>query len=122
VPDAITGATPDGDFDLLAFAGPEASGKFRLLLEINQSWDWNEYWTNDLYPENADYKTSSQPAVVYEAVIDPDAEDAVFEMKIAGHSHYAGEDGELYEDITSLTTATEIVGTVRVKIVDMEGE
>ena len=39
-------------------------------MEINQNWDWNEYWTNDKYPDDENYKMSCQPALVYEAVID----------------------------------------------------
>jgi hypothetical protein len=117
VPDAITGPTPKADFILMSNADPSAPQKFRILMEINQSWDWNEYWTNDKYPDNADYKTSSQPAIVYEAFIDLSEKDTSYFMKAVGHSHYAGENGKLFEDITSLTTARNIAGVIKVSTV-----
>lgn len=115
VPDAITGATPEGNFILETFRQQVGSVPFRVLLEINQSWDWNEYWTNDKFPGNEDYMTSSQPAIVYEAIVDPASLESKFAFKPIGHSHYAGEDGALYEDLETLTTAKDIVGSVLVK-------
>ena len=117
VPDAITGPTPDSDFILLSNADPSASGKFRVLMEINQSWDWNEYWTNDKYPDNVNYKTSSQPAIVYEASVDLSEKDTSYFMKAVGHSHYAGEDGKLYNDLSTLTTARNIAGVIKVSVI-----
>jgi len=114
VPDAISGPTPDGDFILKTKAESHEKDMVNILFEINQSWDWNEYWTNDKYPDNEDYKTSSQPAVVYQASIDLSAPGRVYELKIIGHSHYAGEDGSLTTDIGTLTTALEIVGVIKV--------
>lgn len=117
VPDAITGPTPESDFILLSNADPSLSGKFRVLMEINQSWDWNEYWTNDKYPDNANYKTSSQPAIVYAATVNPADRDTVYIMEAIGHSHFAGENGKLYKDISTLTTARNIAGVIRVSVV-----
>jgi len=116
VPDAITGPTPKAGFILEAGITEEPVQKFKVMAEVNQSWDWNAFWTNDKYPDNEDYKTSSQPAVIYEAVVDPGIEDSVYIMHIAGHSHYAGEDGNLYKDFTTLTTARNIFGLIRVSI------
>ena len=88
--------------------------KINVLLEINQSWDWNEYWTNDKYPGDEDYLSSSQPAVVYMTTVDLAKPDTIYELKVIGHSHYSGNDGMLYEDIGSLTTALDIAGVIRV--------
>jgi len=65
IPDAYTGATPKADFQLLTKSDVKLSGKFILLFEVNQSWDWNEFWNNNLYPDDFNYKTSCQPALVY---------------------------------------------------------
>jgi hypothetical protein len=115
VPDAITGPTPQSDFVLRSNADASSPQTFRVVMEINQSWDWNEYWSNDKYPDNRDYKTSSQPALVYTALVDPSVADTVYFMEIAGHSHYAGQNGLLFEDISSLTTAKNIAGVIRVR-------
>lgn len=116
VPDAYTGATPAGNFIMAVRLDHRLEEKFRVLFEINQTWDWNEYWTNNKYPDNEAYKTSCQPALVYEAVIDPGQPGREYPMEVIGHSHYAGEDGEIYKDLTTMTTALKIVEEVVVKI------
>ena len=116
VPDAYTGATPKSDFILDTRLDEKGPGVFNVLLEINQSWDWNEYWTNTKYPDNEEYKTSSQPAVVYRATIDLNRGINEFPMELAGHSHYAGENGQLYPDTSTLTTALQIAGEIIVKV------
>lgn len=115
MPDAVTGPTPSGNFTLQSKASDETPSGFKLLLEINQSWDWNEYWTNGKYPDDDNYKTSSQPAVVYEADIDLDAGLKEFVMVPVGHSHYSGLDGSLNPDLGTLTTALEIAGSITVR-------
>lgn len=113
VPDAYSGATPKANFTLGTRMDNPISGKFRILMEINQSWDWNRYWTNNKYPDEPEYKTSSQPALVYAAEVDASSSQKVYDMKPIGHSHYAGADGKLYPGLNTLTTALEIVQEVK---------
>lgn len=113
VPDAYSGATPKANFTLGTRMDNPISGKFRVLMEINQSWDWNRYWTNNKYPDEPEYKTSSQPALVYAAEVDASSSQKVYDMKPIGHSHYAGADGKLYPGLNTLTTALEIVQEVK---------
>lgn len=115
-PDAITRATPTGNFTLKSKASQTSPQKFRLLMEINQSWDWNEFWTNNKYPDDVNYKTSSQPALVYAATIDLSSEVKEYSLLPIGHSHYSGADGSLNPDLSTLTTALKIVESVKVKI------
>ncbi len=116
MPDAITGATPKGDFKLKTVATSQLPEKFRVMMEINQTWDWNEYWHNNLYPENADYKSSCQPALVYAVRVDKNETDTEYFLNPIGHSHYDGGNGKLFTDITTLTTAKDIVHKVSVTI------
>lgn len=109
VVDAYTGATPPGSFDFQLTTSNKLDGRYLLFLEINQSWDWNEYWFNDKYPGDKEYKTSSQPAVVYQALIDTREGNRKVELKPIGRSHHSGKDGKLYTDLETLTTALEIV-------------
>lgn len=114
MPDAITGPTPSGNFTLLSKSSEATPLVFKLLLEINQSWDWNEYWTNTMFPEDVNYKTSSQPAIVYEAVIDINSAQREYVMVPVGHSHFSGQDGSLNPDLSTLTTAQQIAKSIRV--------
>jgi len=114
VPDAITGETPLNDFDLYTRISDKIPDAFFVLFEINQTWDFNEYWTNNKFPDNEEYKTSCQPAVVYRTKIDKDQNPAGT-LEAIGHSHYAGENGQLYPDLSTLTTALEIAEEIRVE-------
>lgn len=116
VPDAITGPTPKGNFIIRAQLPANYPEKFNVLMEINQSWDWNEYWNNTLYPENKEYMTSSQPAVVYAVMVDRAQDEKEYTMKLIGHSHYAGENGLLYDDTSTLSTAKEIAARIVVRM------
>jgi hypothetical protein len=85
-------------------------------MEINQPWDWNEYWTNTKYPEDENYKTSSQPSLVYRVTIDLNSGVKEYSMKPVGHGHYSGMDGSLTTDLSTLTTALEIAKSITVRI------
>jgi len=112
MPDAVTGPTPSGNFTLQSKSSVPTPAVFKLLLEVNQPWDWNEYWTNSKFPDDADYMTSSQPAVVYEAVIDLNSAQKEYMMIPVGHSHFSGLDGSLSSDLSTLTTALQIAKSV----------
>lgn len=117
VPDAFTGATPSGDFTLMARFDDQPPRRFMILFEINQTWDWNEYWTNNRYPDDDEYKTSCQPALVYRAEVDLDSAAGEYPLRVIGHSHYAGRDGKLYTDLSTMTTALHIADSLRVRLV-----
>lgn len=116
VADAYTGATPVTAFILEARADSALKGSFRVLMEINQNWDWNQYWHNNRFPGDSNYAMSAQPAIVYEALIETGTGEEPVMMEPAGHSHWSGSSGELFTDISTLTTALEIAGSVKVSI------
>ncbi|HRY99859.1 MAG TPA: hypothetical protein P5550_12455, partial [Bacteroidales bacterium] len=118
VPDAYTGATPTTAFRLKAKADQPLEHPVRIFLEINQSWDWNTFWTNAKYPGDEAYATSSQPAVVYSAVLDPSRPGEKVGLSLAGRSHHSGTDGLLYKDVETLSTALQIIGEASARIVD----
>jgi len=99
IADAYTGPTPEQSFILHTRLDEERLDKFYVMFEINQTWDWNEYWTNNKYPDDEEYKTSCQPAVVYSVLIDLNDPQEEYEMRIIGRSHESGANGELYDDI-----------------------
>ena len=117
LPDAYSGATPTSSFRLRSVVQPSAGEVFNVMFEINQSWDWNNYWYNSKFPGNKEYLKSAQPAVVYKATIDMGSSQATYQMEPVGHSHPYGATGELYKDLTTLTTALKIAKTITVKII-----
>jgi hypothetical protein len=118
VPDAYTGPTPGTSFILNTRLNDAGLQKFRVLFEINQTWDWNEYWTNNKFPGDEEYKTSCQPAVVYSTSIDMGSPQAEYQMKIIGRSHHAGGTGELFTDLETMSTALHIAEQIVVKLVE----
>ena len=116
LPDAITGATPKSDFQLQTKISKDVPQSFWLFVEINQTWDWNDYWTNDKYPNDENYKSSSQPALVYAVRINLDKSADTYYLNPIGHSHYSGKNGDLYTDLSTITTALDIAKTIKVKI------
>ena len=116
VADAYTGATPSASFVLNTKSDKLLNGKYKIMLELNQSWDWNEYWTNDKYLDDKEYKTSSQPALVYSVDVDTANPNQEYVLKPIGHSHYAGADGSLDSDLSTMTTALKIAKKITVKL------
>ena len=113
--DARTGATPQNSFVMTFITEKPLKGKYKVMLELNQSWDWNDYWHNNRYPDDKEYKTSSQPALVYCADIDTNNK-TEYVMKAIGHSHYSGKDGSLNTDLSTLSTALKIAEKITVLV------
>jgi hypothetical protein len=116
VPDALTGATPKGNFTLNTGSKVAGDNAFKILFEINQPWDSNDFWSNNKFPGDLNYNTSLQPALVYEVVITPSSSKTEYILNPIGHSHPSGETGELFTNISTLTTAKEIVSKILVVV------
>ncbi len=116
VEDAFTGATPKTNFTLQTQTPCGKVRKFNVLFEINQSWDWNHYWHNNKFPNDAEYKTSAQPALVYIAKVDLDSGAKNFPMTVIGHSHWSGAAGTLFKDVGNITTAMNITKAISVNL------
>jgi hypothetical protein len=116
VPDALTGATPTGSFSLKTGTKIASNTKFNVLFEINQPWDSNKYWTNSKFPEDKDYITSLQPALIYSVMVDSGSQRKEFVLELVGHSHPSGKTGEIFTDLSTLTTAKEIVEKIIVRL------
>lgn len=108
--DAYTSATPKRDFN---FQTKNLDlEQYRLLVEVNQPWDWNTYWTNNKYPESRAYRHSAQPSIVYAETINN--MDNEFFLKPIGHGDPTGRTGELYLDLSTLSTANGIFFSIEV--------
>ncbi len=116
ITDAYSGATPITGFSMRTRTDNPHENPVKIMLEINQNWDWNEYWTNDLYPDDKYYKLSCQPALVYEAILNPAFSGNKVEMKVIGHSHHSGASGEIFPDLSTITSALRIAESIKVKL------
>lgn len=116
VADAISGATPKNNFILSTVCTQQLPTQFKVMFEINQPFDYNEYWSKELHPAEFDYNYSAQPALVYAAVIDISKKSDKVQFELIGHSHYSGRNGELYSDVSLFPTALSIVEKMYVAI------
>jgi hypothetical protein len=107
VADAYTGATPSGNF-LIESHIEYNINEFDIYFEVNQSWDWNNFWNNQKFPGDEQYKTSCQPSLVYKARITDEDLGKEIELNPVGHGHYSGNNGEIYHDLSTITTALKI--------------
>jgi len=111
--DALTTVTPLTDFELRAGA-KQLFDKYRVLLEVNQPWDWNKFWINNKFPDSPAYKHSAQPSLVYAVTIDGSS--SAYYLNPIGHGDAKGESGKLFTNISTITTAKDIFRKVMVEI------
>ena len=110
--DAYSGATPQSDFEFKTGVLDDIYD-YQIYLEVNQAWDWNKYWTNDKYPDNYAYKHSAQPSIIYRAFVDNNTSE--FYLNPVGHGDPTGKTGNLYTDLSTITTAKDIFKNIILK-------
>lgn len=117
IPDAYTGPTPLNNFILKTKSDSLLKNPVRIVLEVNQAFDFNRTWTTTLFPGDEYYATSGQPSLIYATdAIDLNSPAEKYEMKLIGHGHYSGATGELFTDVSGFTTALGIVKEVVVRV------
>lgn len=116
VPDAYTGATPPGAAEYVLKSDQTLPQQVRILFEVNQPWDWNEYWHTTRF-DDADYRTSCQPSLVYAVTVDLRSNQNEYHLNPIGHGHFAGQNGQLYTDLRTLTTAKDIFSSIHLTII-----
>lgn len=111
--DAVSGATPTGNFIIKSKSDFKNNPNYKVLIEINQSYDWNEYYTKKKFPDDKIYTGSGQvgqPSLIYATEIkELKLKSPTHKiMTLIGHGHYSGKNGKLYRDISKITTAKNI--------------
>lgn len=119
VVDGISGATPHGSFDVKMT--PVGNLKqFVVKIELNHSTDWNDYYPKNAKEGDSDWTGgkggSGQPAVVYAATVDLDSDKKQYVATFMGHSSPDGTNGNINPDLSSLTSALEIVEEIIINI------
>lgn len=117
--DGITGATPQGSFDIKLHPTNELK-QFIVKIEINHSTDFNDFYPKSAKEGDTHFsggtKGSGQPAVIYAANLDLNSGKKSFDATIIGHSSPDGSDGNVVSDISELTTALHIVKHITIDI------
>lgn len=116
--DAMTGATPPSHFDLETIVDQPLT-KFVVKMEINRSYDFNEHYHPQAFPDDPVYSgsgNSAQPSLIYSADVDLSKQQHYYLMKLQGHGHHSGQDGKLYSDLTGITTALDMVDRAIVEV------
>ncbi len=111
--DAVSGATPTGNFVVNSKLYFKNNSNYKVVLEVNQSYDWNRFYSKDKYPKDKIYSGSGQvgqPSLIYTTEI-KGIEKYKF-MKLIGHGHHSGKDGKLYTDTSNITTAKQIADRI----------
>lgn len=114
--DAMTAATPLSDHQVVIDA--PAAGRYRLLLEINRSFDFNDYYSPSRFPDDPVYSgfgSSGQPSLIYAAEIEL-GQTGEYLLSLQGRGHHSGADGTLYSDLEGISTAREMLDFVVVKV------
>lgn len=114
--DGISGATPKSDY-LISLPAPRM-GRYRLLVEVNRSYNFNEYYSPGRFPDDPIYSgdgSSGQPSLIYATTVDPSAPGQQL-LSLIGHGHHSGGDGALYTDLSNITTAKDILDFIVAKV------
>ncbi|MBD0404327.1 DUF4405 domain-containing protein [Flammeovirga sp. EKP202] len=119
--DGVTGATPLNNFIISSKTNLKQHAPFKIMVEFNQSFDWNEYYSKDRFPDDKIYSGSGavgQPSMIFTSEIQPtDLVSKTYKiMELIGHGHHSGKNGELYTDMSNITTAKEIADRIILNI------
>ncbi len=121
--DGYTGATPLKDFVIQSQTDLDQYSAINIFFEVNQSYDWNEYYSKDRFPNDSIYTKlgqSGQPSLVFGTRIDFRSlkNKKSYVLRPMGHGHHSGANGTLYKDLTNITTAFNIVERFIITIYD----
>ncbi len=117
LPDALTGATPQGSFSV-NFSPKMPLEKFVVKIEVNHSTDFNNSYPKLAKKGDSNYsggeEGSGQPALVYAALINTASRQEMFEAKLIGHSSPDGSSGNVYSDMSGITSAFDIIDRITI--------
>ena len=117
--DGVTAATPNTNFILSSGFDVSGDSRIRVMLEVNASFDWNETYHENAYPDDPVYSGSGsvgQPALLFATPFINPRESNILKMRLVGRGHHSGQDGEIYADLSGITTARDLVARALVFI------
>lgn len=115
--DAVSGATPRGESFSVTWQLPRRfqTGKIRVFVEANVSFDYNEFYSDDHEPGDPGYSdVNGQPSVIWRAELDLSQGEQTVTPEIVGHGHVLGADHAIHNNMDSLTSAKELFDDIEV--------
>lgn len=111
--DVISGATPKGKAELtLNIPETFMDKKLTLFIEANASFDYNDYYAEDLSEGDEGYNdVNGQPSALWSVDIDTSAESGSLSPDLAGTGEVLGADHELHS-AEHLTTAASLLSNI----------
>lgn len=107
--DAVTGATPAGTLRVQSpLDAGRQGGTYVVKLEVNNSFDYNERYTR------ANSGVNGQPSVIYAGRIDIGKGESAADLAPIGTGSVDGSDGNIRPGLEGITTARQILQSVRV--------
>ncbi len=111
LPDAISGETFIDNFQLIT--STKKRSKFTVKIEFNVAFDDNEYYSEYDFPDDKTFHNGTgqlgQPSIIFKANVDTNDDTNYYLMELIGHGHHSGQNGTIYSDMSTLTTAKQII-------------
>lgn len=122
--DAVSGATPTETFTIRTGVDLPPAAPFDVYLEVNQSYDWNDVFSKDAFPDDQEYidGQTGQPSVVYWTRVDRSSGKTTFVLEPIGYGHPGGKNGTVTRDLDVLTSALDIVKLPILRLVSHSGD
>ena len=118
LPDTVTAASPRESAYVVTPARTRQA-RFVLLVEVNNSCDYNDYYARDAFPNDLVYSGDgfpAQPSVVYRGIVDTAAKSRFVVLELVGHGEMSGRDGRIDPDLSHMTTGLQILDRVVVEV------
>lgn len=95
-----------------------SSEKFILYVELNRSYDYNDFYLADLEPGQLGYNAdfSGQPSLIYQVPVDSLTTDIDLDFKLVGHGSEDGSDGDIVTALEHITTAKDLMNKISLHI------
>ena len=115
--DDITAATPKEGVT----AGKDADGlvqgnTYRILVEVNASFDYNDTWPKEAKEGDSNYSgVNGQPSLIYEALFTAGESGTVI-LQTAGQGSVDGSSGSITRNLDGLTSALTIIKSAKLNL------
>jgi len=115
--DAMSSATTEAAVSLDSSAGfLSLDTEYVIKLEVNTSYDYNEFWPKNAKAGNANYSgVNGQPSLVYECRFRAGKAQTV-EFLPVGQGSVDGTNGQIKQGLEGITTALQMIKTATVQI------
>ena len=113
--DITGGATQKNGVSYTAKLKNQLPDTFKIFAEVNNSFDYNEFYTKDGKNGTINSGVNGQPSLIYAGDCHTSG-NAPIKLEIYGCGSLTGQNGEIDRDLSKITTAKEIASEISIKI------